>query len=405
MFASKEGSKGSNLFWFNSPTAKALKGHIPLEGAAIHAVRPTFTKLVLSAASVDLQVTAGLAEELSQGQAAQQQAVQLGEEEQAAPSDMDSEGCSGYKDGDQNEGEEGGCEVREDTMWDNEQELHQAQPGGYGSPHHDRAAVGKSPLRQRCEQLITGLRDLLAAPKEARGHWSPRSGHSPGQESDPSHWGLHDPSYAGEGGMSPGNSPHQVRAAMDEKVGGTLVHGIPEQPKANRPALHSALIAARQQQQREATGEGTSVDGCDSRSLVAESEGCRSRSDTLQLVQQQVAQALVLLQSHAERHAHKHSPPAAATGGIPAAASDETAGAISVESADGAVAGEVETADVPGWFKSVVDEMRSSVAFIEQMLVGMQQQQHPSRLPEQDSRHGQATWLLSLPAWASSCSS
>ncbi|KAJ9520796.1 hypothetical protein QJQ45_013974, partial [Haematococcus lacustris] len=607
--------KGSNLFWFNSPTAKALKGHIPLEGAAIHAVRPTFTssgachaiviltdaayvqgpsagrpELVLSAASVDLQAlwtkalqqasvsrpellaklheSSRLAEELSQGQAAQQQAVQLGEEEQAAPSDMDSEGCSGYKDGDQDDGEEGGCEVREDTMWDNEQELHQAQPGamrtremavsrmyhrpdraqhsvhmspgrgtnratcafgsvhpsmrwqetqprddesyhqpgppgGYGSPHHDRAAVGKSPLRQRCEQLITGLRDLLAAPKEARGHWSPRSGHSPSQESDPSHWGLHDPSYAGayvsptsqhgrrprpqrsmtpsrqgrhaapggEGGMSPGNSPHQVRAAMDEKVGGTLVHGIvgswavdggvptlgraaeamagapdlgspvgagsprglrsgrggarrsvspgpghapsrlltvraaqprpspaaastppqPEQPKANRPAAHSALIAARQQ--REATGEGTSVDGCDSRSLVAESEGCRSRSDTLQLVQQQVAQALVLLQSHAERHAHKHNPPAAATVGIPAAASDETAGAISVESADGAVAGEVETADVPGWFKSVVDEMRSSVAFIEQMLVGMQQQQHPSRLPEQDSRHGQVEGL------------
>lgn len=32
--------QGSNLFWFVSPTARSPKGHIPLEGAAVHSVRP-----------------------------------------------------------------------------------------------------------------------------------------------------------------------------------------------------------------------------------------------------------------------------------------------------------------------------------------------------------------------------
>jgi hypothetical protein len=32
--------QGSNLFWFTSPTARSPKGHIPLEGAAVHSVRP-----------------------------------------------------------------------------------------------------------------------------------------------------------------------------------------------------------------------------------------------------------------------------------------------------------------------------------------------------------------------------
>lgn len=32
--------QGSNLFWFTNAGSKTPKGHIPLEGASVHAVRP-----------------------------------------------------------------------------------------------------------------------------------------------------------------------------------------------------------------------------------------------------------------------------------------------------------------------------------------------------------------------------